>query len=356
MATPLDSSFAFAPETTWKTPVTPTRAIEWNPDSTLEWDAMPEQGQGLRKGAIANLYERRRQGIGTGTVTVKANPLTKGFGHLWRACFGTGVSTQRSASTAYQQNFSLTTAGYYMPSYTIQCGIITDDGVPQPHTFPGAMVKSWELDVPGNGMPELTVEWLCRYMDTATGYVDVASLYPAQIVTPVVSPSTYMGRDALTGGITYGGTLTPGTTTTLWTGGTPDTQWSSVNIKVDNGFSSDEADQRLGGWNQAVAVRRSIQISGNMRFTGSQGLALRDAYINQTVLPLSFTLTTPELITGSTYAAMQVVAPATMLNSGPPPGPSGDGPTMMEIEAEVLSSVAAPTALYASVVTADVAL
>jgi hypothetical protein len=355
MPTVLDSSFALGPETTWATAVTPTRAIEWNGDSEVTWDAMPEQGEGLRKGATAFLYERRRQGIGTGIVTLKCNPLTKGFGPIWRACMGTAVSTQRSATPAYQQNFSAITTGFYLPSYTIQCGLIDDGGTVRAHTFPGAMVKSWELDVPGNGKPELTVEWLVRYLDTSTGYVDVNSLYPAQTTSPV-SPSMYMGRDAVTGGVTFGGAITLATATALATGGTPDTQWTSFNIKCDNGLSSDEADQRLGGWNQAVTVRRSIQISGGMRFTGAGGIALRDAYLNQTVNSLSFTLTTPELITGTTYAALQVVAPATMLNSGPPPGPSGDGPTMMEIEAEALASVASGVPLYVSAVTADIAI
>ncbi len=246
-----------------------------------------------------------------------------------------------------QQLFSLITPDTFMPSYTLQCLIADDGGTLRPHTFPGAMVKSWELDVPGNGMPTLQIEWLVRYMDTTIAATAVDSLYPAQVFTPsLTSPSLFMGRDAVSGGVTYGGTVTLPTTTALASGGSPDTQWTSFNLKVDNGLSSDDADQRLGGWNRAVTVKRSAQVSGNMRFTGSGGIALRDAYLQQKYAPLTFTLVSPELINGTTYATFQAVMPGTMLNSGPPPGPSADGPTMMEIEAEILGTVASGVGLY----------
>ncbi len=352
MSTIRDSSFTFGKETTWNTAVTPTRAIEWMDDSGLDWDAMQEQGQGLRIGTVSNLFERRRAGLGQGTVTLKCNILTKGFGELLAACFGTGVSTVRT-SPIYQQLFTLTQTGSYLQSYTLQLGIVDTNGTSRPHTFPGAVVKSWELDIPGNGLLELTVEFLTRYMDTAIALTDPSSLYPAQVTTPTVSPSLMMGRDALTGGVTFGGTLVLPTTTALASGGTAYNQWRSINIKVDNGLSSDDDDQRLGGWNRPTTSLRSTQISGSMNFTG---VAERDAYLSQSVNSFSATLITPELISGSTYATLQLAAPNCILNSGPPPGPAGDGPTSMDVEMEVLGSVASPVALYGALVTSDAAL
>lgn len=347
-----DSSFTFGVESTWNTAVTPTRAIEWLDDSTFEWDAMQEQGMGLRIGTQSALYERRRAGLGQGSVTLKANILTKGFGQLLRACFGTGVSTVVT-SPIYQQYFTLTQAVSYLPSYTLQLGLVDTGGTSRPHTFPGAVVKSFELDIPGNGLLELTVEFLTRYMDTATALTAVTGLYPAQAVTPVVSPIPLMGRDALTGGVTFGGTLVLPTATTLASGGTAYNQWRSINIKVDNGLSSDDDDQRLGGWNRPTTSLRSTQISGSMNFTGT---AERDAFLAQSVNSFSATLITPELIDGTTYATMQIAAPNCMINSGGLPSPSGEGPTSLDLEMEALASVASPIALYGALVTSDTAL
>jgi hypothetical protein len=180
----------------------------------------------------------------------------------------------------------------------------------------------------------------------------VSGLFPTQGTSPV-SPSLFMGRDAGASGITLGGSLTVPTTTALGSGGTAVTNWRSINVKCDNGLAEDEEAARLGAWVQPIAGKRKIQISGTVTFASATE---RTAFLAQTAVAFSAKFITPELVSGSTYATLQIAAPNCMINSGAVASPTTDGPTTMDIELEALSSVANPIPLYGAIVTGDTAL
>lgn len=342
MSSILDGTVGMGVESTFGAPVTETRWFEVLADSSVDFDPEPKQGVGMRVGSIAPRSGRRRTGLGSGTITLKCELYSKGFGLLWSACLPTVVSTLVSGST-YQQLGTLVQSGISLGSRTIQAGVIDTGGVSRPHRFPGCTVSKWTLDIPAPDSDDavtLEVEFdVRRTPDTATALT--APVMPS-------TPTIYLPRDVAS--VTYAGTVTVPTTTVMASGGTAVTYWRSIKIECDNALSQRP---NLSAYAQPSAGLREPTITVDAEFAD---VVLRDAYLAQTENSFSVTLTTPEALSTG-FAQFQVVAPATKINSGGIPSFADGEVTMLSgLELAVLDGLVASAPLYTATRTSDAAL
>lgn len=342
MSSILDGTVGMGVESTFGTAVTETRWFEVMSDSSVEFDPEPKQGTGMRVSSITPRSGRRRAGLGFGTMTLKCELYSKGFGVLWSACMPTVVSNVVSGST-YQQLATLVQSGISLGSRTIQVGVINTSGVSVPHRYAGCTVSKWTLDIPAPDSDDavtLEVEFdLRRAPDTAT-----ALTAPVMPTTPTI----YLPRDVAA--VTYAGAVVVPTTTALATGGTAVTYWRSITIECDNALSQRP---NLSAYAQPAAGLREPTITVDAEFADA---VLRDAYLAQTENAFTVTLTTPEALSTG-FAQLQVVAPATKINSGGTPTFTDGDVTVLEgLELAVLDGLVAGAPLYVVTRTADNAL
>lgn len=342
MSSILDHTAGMGVESTFGTAAVETRWFEILPSSTVDFDAEPKQGMGLRVSSIVPRAGRRRAGLGSGTLTLRCELYSKGFGLLWSAAVPTAVSTLVSGST-FQQLKTLVQSGIGLGSRTLQVGVIDSSGTSRPHRFTGCTVSKWTLDIPAPDSDaavtlEVTFD-LRRTPDTATA-----------LTAPVMptSPTIYLPRDVSS--VTYGGSVTVPTTTALASGGTAVNYVRSVKIECDNNLSQRP---NLSAYAQPAAGLRQPTITVDAEFADT---VLRDAYLAQTENPFSVTLTTPEALSTG-FAQLQIVASSTKINSGGIPTFSdGEVTVLSGLELGVLDGLVAGSPLYVVTRTADTAL
>jgi hypothetical protein len=342
MSSVLDHTVGLSVESTFGTAAVETRRFELLPDSTVEFDDEIKQGTGLRVGSIVPRSGRRRSGLGSGTLTLKCELYSKGFGLLLSLCLPTSASTLVSGSQ-FQQNHTLVQSGLFQKSATIQAGVIDSTGVSRPHRYTGCTVSKWTLDIPSPDSDDLvTLEVvfdLRRAPDTATALT--APVMPA-------TPTVYIPRDVAA--VTYGGSVTVPTTTALASGGTAVNYVRAIKLECDNALAQRP---NLSAYAQPTSGLKEPTISIDVEYADQ---VLRDAYLAQTVNPFTVTLTTPEVVAPG-FAQLQIVAPATMINAGATPSFSDNEVAMLDgLELAVLDGLVAGSPLYLVYRTADTAL
>jgi hypothetical protein len=315
VSTTLDHSFGIGLETTFGTQVTPTRWYEILPDSELEFDPEPKQGQGLRVGSIVPRSGRRRAGLGMGTCTVQVEILSQGPGLLWSACIPTYVSNLVSGAT-YQQLGTMVQTTPFLPSFTIQAGIVDAAGTVRPHTFAGCTVSSWTLTIPQPDSDDAVVLEVEFDMRRAP---DVATALTTPVM-PSAGATIYVPRDVSS--VTYGGTVTVPTTTALASGGTAISYSRAIEISCDNALGQRP---NHSAYARPTAGKREIAISLDAEFAA---VALRDAYLAQDINSFGVTLTTPEALDAG-FETLQLIAPATAIDEGGVPT-YADGETVVQ--------------------------
>lgn len=283
MSTTMDGQVTWLKETTFNTPVTPSRAIEVLADSQHSFDPMAIQGQGLRVSSQYARTARRLAGTGRGEVTLKFELTSKGMGTLFEMAAGTSESTLVSASTYQQRHRPVRTVPFGLSS-TIQFGVprVDSAGTVDAYTYSGCSLKTMVIDAPDmESLPTCTLTFWAASLATATALV-IAS-YPA-------TPTLYTPVGGTT---TLGGTLTAPTTTALATGGTTVTNVRGWTLTVDVGL--DER-PRLGGWQQPAtgAPKATLKVKQDYDAT-----TLRDALKAQTALSFSGSFIGGALSTGT---------------------------------------------------------
>jgi hypothetical protein len=343
VATMLDHQVGLKQESTWNTPVVVDRFYEWLAGNGLDWDPKVVQGAGLRVGSQVARAARRVALVGQGNGKIGVELASKGLGTLLQGCWGTGASTLVSGST-YQQLFSAAVTGTYLPSYTVQEGIVKPGGTVDAYTFAGCSVTDFDVEMPTSGIGTLTVGLDARSL--ATGTALATASYPS-------SPTLYGSALPTSGALSVGGTLTVPTTTALASvsGGT-NVQVKSWKLSVNNGL--DTGRDVLGGRNQPVVGMREIKLSTVVEYDATTGTTLRDALIGQTSTPILITATTPETLAPAT-ATLQLALPAAYIDKGAIPQPSDGKVITTSIEWSVLDPLTAAAA-FMVLRTADTAL
>jgi hypothetical protein len=293
----LDNQIGIVKETTYNTPLTPTRFYPVFDGTDGQWDTRQRQGMSVFVGS-KRVYrgDRRVLPIGQGVVTLKTELASRQAGILIEAACGVATSTLVSG-VLYQQLFTSSITGTTLPSYTIQLGKVQNDGTVTPETYAGCTAVSFELECPEDGIPTISVTFDARSISVATGLA--AASYTA---------GAYL-FDASQGATTLGGTYTHPTTTALGTATTAFANFRSWKLSVTQ--NADIGRWVLGGRNQPTVgvVETSFEAQAEYNDT-----TLRTAYLAGTAVPVVITHSTTEIV--STFpTVLQVAIPQLFLTS-----------------------------------------
>lgn len=312
----LDHQLGYKEEVTWRTPVTVDRFAEWLAGNGIDWDPDVVQGAGLRVGAQVDRSTRRVAQIGQASGKLQWELLTVGHGPLYKAIYGTAASALADSTSAYQQLYTLDSAGSYLPSLTLQEGIVTPGGTVHTYTYAGCQFTDAEFEMPESGPMTCTVGVDGAALATNTALA-VAS-YPAGgvLLTPALPTS---------GGMTIGGTMTLPTGTALGSiaAGT-NVSCKSWKLSIKNGL--DIKRKVIGGRNRPTVGKRMVTLSTVVEYDNTTGGMLRDGLLAQTGFPLLLSAQTAEALS-SGVAQFQWAAATAMINKGPIPMPE-DGQTI----------------------------
>jgi hypothetical protein len=158
MTSTQDCSIGIGVESTYKTPVTVTRWLEYL-DESVDWNKSVKQGKGLRVASRVARSPRRAVTSAQGAGDFSMEATSKGMGLVWQACLGSSVSNLVSGATFQQVH----TLGDNPASLTLQKGLVRIDpttGVAtvDPYTYAGCMVDSWEFEFPNDDIASLKVD------------------------------------------------------------------------------------------------------------------------------------------------------------------------------------------------------
>lgn len=168
----LDYQLGVAEESTYGTPVTPTRFYEFTSES-LKHDIERIESAGLRKGTRYQRSDRWKAGKKAPGGDVTFELVNKSMGLLFKHAIGSAVVTTPGGTTP--RDITCTPAD--LPTgLTLQKGLPKLDGVVQPFTYHGAKVASWKLEGALDQIGMLTLSFVAEDEDTTTGLA--AASYP----------------------------------------------------------------------------------------------------------------------------------------------------------------------------------
>lgn len=343
MTTQLDFTLGMSRETTYGTPVAPTRFAE--SEAKIKYDVKTSDSKGLRPGKNVKRLARNAITHFEGSGDVSFDVPTRGFG-LWLNAVLGGVSNTlipSSVPAVYQQVHTLSTSDP-VPTFTVQEVLPTLGGVnAYPHTFTGCAFDSIELSAKEGGFVEAKLSLTAR--ELVTSFAASAASYPAD--------------DALFtfvhGAISLGGTLTVPTATAVATvTGTPAANIADVSVSVKRSLDSD-------GWNLGGKGLRSRapllgmpEISGKMTAEYTDN-TLRDAYLSQSAMSLVLTFEHNVAVSGTLKPTLQIVLPAIRLK-GEVPASDGGNAIKQSIDFEAFDDGVTAQPIFVVYRTLDTAL
>lgn len=207
--TGLDASLGFALETTWGTPVTVTKFIEFDSES-LAWEPSWIEPTGLRVGTKfrrASRLVRSRESVTGGFETQFA---TRTMGTLLKAALGSTVVTPTLVlGSAYKQVHN--PGDFLGKSLTIQVGRPEPSGTIRAHTYEGCKISGWEFSVSDNETAKFSVEVDGQTELTATALA-TASFVSSEVFS--FNQATVFKTGGTVAGVTElavtGGVIVPG--------------------------------------------------------------------------------------------------------------------------------------------------
>jgi len=161
-------------ETTWATPVTPSRFVEFTSESLGRRQNIAVS-EGIRSGRRYGGQGRRitRHDAG-GSITFEI--ATTGFGVFFEHLLGDVVTVEDVAATAYTHTF---TPGTLLgKGLTLQKGVEKPDGTVQAFTYPGSKVISADFSVDQDGLLMATLEFDASQELTATALASASYSTP----------------------------------------------------------------------------------------------------------------------------------------------------------------------------------
>lgn len=336
MTIQLDYSVGIGKESEYGEPATPTRFFEST--AKMKKDIQKTQSGMHRPGKRVNRLNRNvlKHVEVSGDMEVEA--LSRGFGFLLEAALGlvTSNAIADTSPAVYQQVHKIKKTDP-VNSYTIEEVLPTiGGGTGQPHTFTGCVAKSIEFSAKEGGTVEVKVAWTGRDMTTEEG--PTAASYPADDEL-----FTFVG-----GSIGYSGSLTEPTTTALGSlSGDPASNVKDFTCTIDNNLDT-------GGYNLGGAGLRSrpnllgmASVTGKLTAEYSDN-TLRDAYLNQTPLPLELTFLGTEVLSetpSDIVSVLQIIIPAVLLKGEIPTSNDG-GPIEQAIDWEAFDNGSATEPIW----------
>jgi hypothetical protein len=325
---------------------TTTRYFE--SDAKMKHDVQKTQSKTFRPGKRVHRLNRNVLKHVEVSGDQNLEPTTKGFGFLLEAILGvvTNTAIADTSPAVHQQVHTLKKVDP-VQSYTIQEVLPTlGGGAGQPHTFTGCVADSAEFTAKEGDTLSVKISWLGRDMDTEID--PAAASYPSDddVFTFVHSS------------VGYDGTLTPPTSTALAAlDGDSSINVVDFSVAIKNNLETAGYNSGGRGKRSRPNVLGSAEVSGKVtaEYTDNQ---LRDAYINQTPLPLVLTFLHDRVLSetpSETVAVLQIVLPSILLKSEVPT--SNDGAAITQsIDWEAFDNGAAAEPIWVIYRTLDTAV
>jgi tail tube protein len=174
----LSAQFGVAEETTYGTPVTPTRFYEFTKE-TLKQDIKRIESAGLRAGTRIQRSDRWVPGVKSVGGVVTMELADRSFGLWWKHALGSVASAQPDAGgnpTVWRHTF---TPGDLPVGLTAQVGRTGMDSTTRAFTYHGCRVNEWELEASAGKPATLAVTLLGEDEETDTALAVAA--YPANL-------------------------------------------------------------------------------------------------------------------------------------------------------------------------------
>jgi hypothetical protein len=205
--TGLDAQLGFKLESTWGTPVTVDKFVEFDSES-LNWEPTWIEPTGLRVGTKFKRASRLVQSRQTVGGSFDLQFATRTMGTLVKAMLGSTVTTPTViAGSAYKQVH--TPGDFVGKSLTVQVGRPEPSGTVRAHTYEGCKVTGWEFSVSDgetaklsldiDGQTELTATALATASYVSAG---VFSFADVSVFKLGGTPSTTGGEISVAGGAT----------------------------------------------------------------------------------------------------------------------------------------------------------
>jgi hypothetical protein len=154
-----------AEETTYGTPVTPTRGYEFNSES-MALDIERLESAGLRAGTRVLRSDRWAAGAKSVGGTIEMDLQNKSFGLWLKHMFGGfAVATPGGATNARTHT---ATPGDLPVGLTVQVGRASENGTVNAFTYHGCKVASWDLSADVGEIGKLSVDLIGEDEDTST--------------------------------------------------------------------------------------------------------------------------------------------------------------------------------------------
>ena len=337
-----DASIGLKAESTYGTPVTVDRFLEFTSES-LDFDRDYYQGQGLRPGQRAARSPRRVLSRDGGKGDIELEVPSKGLGTFLQAIFGVATSTQ-VAGALYQQMFT-PVHNDYLPSFTIQEGIPRlGANVVDTQTYLGSECESAEFSISNADVLKVKSTWRAREVLTNVAYATPS--YPSPI-----DLFSFVGAQLI-----VGGSVTVPTVTALASGGTPVANVRDFSLTFDNKLDDNKGNLGGGGKRTRQSAVQLAEIKGKLT-AEYDSVTFRDALAQNTGLALvaTFTATAAADITAGNKPTLQIVCPDIRFN-GELAKVSGTDVTTQSMDFQAYSNLVAAEPIYVAVRTSDTAL
>lgn len=308
MASILDHQLMMGDETTYGTPVTPTKGYEYAAGDGMDYRPNRVQSESLRPGQVGPRKARRVTPNGDYGGTFNTEVLSRGYGWLFNKLMGGTPTNTVVSGSVYQVVHTL---GGPLKPVTLQQGIprIAADGTAtvDPFTYTGVTFPAWGLTMDNTGVLQLRFDADARDLSTSTALATYSG------------PPATANLFTFAGASIYGGSYTAATTTALASGATALANVTNWNLDV----SRDANVSRFlfgGGGKKAIPVPKLAAVTGTIGIEYTDTV-YRDAYLADTDLVLVATFEAGTLTTGK--ETLQVIVPNMRLE-GELPKPNGD--------------------------------
>lgn len=325
----LDAQFGFVAESTWGTPVTVTKFLEFNSESLTNEPTFLEP-TGLRVGTKHKRNSRVRISRRTITGDVSMEVPTKGMGLLWKHALGSGSGStpaQIAATTAYRQIH--TPGGLVGFGLTMQVGRPEPSGTVRPFTYAGCKISSWEFSLNDSEVPTVTFNVDGRSESTAT----------ALATASFIAGTTVFDFSQAT--LTLGGTAATASGLTEVTGGTAAT---TIIREFTVSGENPMANERFGLGNAGLKAEQLendiATVTGTLTAEFSK-TEFYDIFTANTTQPMVLTLEGAAIGVSGENDTLQFLMPAVKLKAS---SPMVDGPDVvpMNVDFEAYSDETNP--------------
>lgn len=325
----LDAQFGMVAETTWGTPATPSRFLEFNSE-TLKHDLTWLEPTGLRVGTKYKRSARARVARHSISGDVELEWATKGMGQLIKAALASALVTpvQYTTTTAYKQIH--TPGDFRGQSLTLQVGRPEPaSGTVRPFTFAGCKIPKWEFSLKDNAIPTLKVSVDGKSESTVTALATASYLAGATVFD--FSQAT----------LKLGGTAATASGETTISGGVA---VATIIKDITISGAAPMATDRFGIGNAGLKAEQlensTPTVTGKLSAEFGK-TELYDVFTAGTATPMQLDLTGTQIGVSGINFLLSFILPAVKLKAAPP-AVSGPGIVMMSTDFEVYSDEVNP--------------